>query len=566
LAQSVITFDGKQKQYLKLEAPYVVLKQVINNVPGTHLSRDKRYIRCTRDEMSCYYIMKYSGCQPSKEVLDWLYECKHHRERLAYIFSNIEEGFKLSTGYEAWLHKYQTCDVKFMIEAKKCINANDLGLGKTVEAIAACDELFRENQRVLVICTKSLMYMWADEFRKWSNLNTDVIVCEEQSSYKKREKLQAKIEAEARIKIISYSLLNSEKWPQLFAKPWDIIICDEAHKLKNPDTKQTQNFMKLQSEYLWLLSATPDPNGDLEEVYGMLRCLDPQRFTSKWAFIERYGIVEEDEIYTKDRTITVKKVSGIKEEAKPILHRLLIPYMFRRKKKDKGVHENLPDAIYRTITLELNSYERKIYDDLLEEMISKLEESKWIITKNVLERNVRLRMLLLNPVLIGGKDQSTKTEALLDIIDSVPGQVIVFTNFKSYTRYLEDKFASSGISALRIDGDIPPAEVRQREKEFQAGNAKVIFGTIGKMGEGLNLQTAQALVMCDKSYVPKDNNQAIGRILRPGQKTSPVIYSLVAKNTIDEIVEEINTTKQQNINEIEAFQYLVDALKEVYLK
>lgn len=565
MGEPVITFDGRDKRYLKLVAPYSVLKRVAANVSGVNLSRDKRYLRCARDEMSCYYIMKFSGYQPDQEVLSWLYELKHQRERLSFVTSNVHEGFKLSTGYEAWLYKFQTCDVTFMVEAKRCINANDVGVGKTIEAIAAADEVYKPGQRILVIAPKSLMYMWRDEFMEHSFGN--VVVCEEKSSYKRREKLLAKIETESRVKVISYSLLDHEKWPQLFDKPWDVIICDEAHKLKNPETKQTKNFMKLKSEYLWLLTATPDPNGNLEELFGMLSCIDPQRFTSKWAFVERYGDIVEEDIWTRQGIKTVQRVQGIREDAKPVLHRLLVPYMFKRKIGDEGVHNNLPKAIDQAIKVELSAYERKIYDDLMKEMLAKLAEDNWLVAKNTLDRDIRLRMLLLNPALVGGKeDESAKTSALLDLIDSIPGQVVVFTNFKQYTRYLEELFRRLGISALRIDGDIDAEEIRRREKAFQQGEVKVIHGTIAKMGEGFNFQNAQAMIMMDKSYVPKDNHQARGRILRPGQKNVPVIYSVVARNTIDELIENALARKQENINAIEAFQYIVDELKAVYVK
>ena len=560
MGEPTITFDGKQKQYLKLTAPYNILKRVLMSVTGINLSKDKRYIRCATDEMSCYYIMQASGLQPNAEVLAWLHELKDQREHLSHLIGSTDVGFPLVTGYEDWLHKFQTCDVKFMVESKRCINANDVGVGKTIEAIAATDEVAHKKQQVLIIAPKSLMYMWQDEFKARSF--GEAIVCDEKSSYKRREKIQAKLAEQSRIKVISYSMLDAEKWPELFATPWDVIICDEAHKLKNPDTKTSKNFMKLESEYLWLLTGTPDPNGDLKEIYGMLRLIDPTRFTSMWGFLERYGDIYEESLYLGGREQKVKKLGGIKEDAKPVLHRLLVPYMFRRLIRD--VHE-LPEEIHRVVKLELSAYERKMYDELLQEMMTRVSEENWLIAKNTLDRDIRLRLMLLNPALVGGKDESTKTDAIFDLLEGIPGQVVIFTCYKKYTQYLEGRFAKAGLSALRVDGDVDAATIRAREKAFQRGDAKIIYGTLAKMSEGFNLQNAQAMIRVDRSYVPKDNIQAKGRIIRPGQTNRPVIYDLQARNTIDEIIDEVNVNKQANITAIESFQYMVDKLREAYV-
>ncbi len=561
----MIVFDGKQQQYLKLSAPYTLLKHVLDNVSGINLQKDKLSIRCTRDEMSCYLIMKHAGADVSPEVKTWLEELRDERNKLTSLFAG-DITYPLDTGHDSWLYSFQANDVRYMLTAKKCINANDVGVGKTVEALAAMDEIISNGPlKVLIISPKSLMYMWADECKKATGRIAEV--CDVPSQYKKHEKVNAKINSlETRIKIISYSMLDSKKWPSIYDQDWDIIICDEAHKLKNPQTKTTLEFKKLKSEYLWLLSGTPDPNGDLLEIYGMLSLIDPKRFSSKWAFLDRYGDFEEKVIgwdHKNNKPKIAKDLQGISKEMQPVLHRLLIPYMFRRKIRD--VHDNIPAEVHQTIHVELGSYERRIYDEMLQDMLAYLEEENWLLAGNALERNIRLRQMLLNPVLVGGDDKSAKTEAMLELIQNIPGQVIVFSTSKAYNRYLEELFAKKKLFALRIDGDVDAATIRAREKAFQQGNAKIVHGTYAKMGEGLNLQSAQAMIRMDLSYVPKDNIQAKGRIIRPGQKHTPLIYDLVASNTIDEYVVKVNEQKENNITEIESFKYMIDELKEAYL-
>lgn len=549
MGQATIDFEGQHK--LKLTAPYPVLKKCLEHVTGLNLSKSKTHITTAKDEMSCYYLMKHSNVEISPQVRSWLLSCKIQRENLADLFSNPQPV------KAKYLYPFQTSDVSFMVEAERCINANDPGIGKTIEGIAACDQA--NANKILVVAPKSLMYMWADEFRERSF--GDIVVCDEKSSYKRNEKILAKMGTDARIYIINYAMLDSKKWPLLFKQHWDVVMCDEAHALKNPDATRTKEASKLKTKNLWLLTGTPDPNGDVIEIWGLLNLLEPKRFTSKWAFAERYAYVDEIQV-TKD--IVNKQVGQLKPGSLETFHRLLMTYMFRRKKEE--VYKDLPERIYRTIPLELSSYERKLYDQLYKEMIAQLDEDHWVVTKSVLERNIRLRQSLLSPALIGGKDESTKTQALLDLIENTPGQIIVFSWFKMYTKYLGELFSKQGIKHLIIDGNVKDAqEVRRREKLFQSDPSyKVIAGTIGKMGEGLNLQNASALIFTDKSYVPKDNNQAEARIHRPGLKQRPLIITLQAKNTLEEQIAKTLEAKQNSIDEIESFQYLVDQLRVAY--
>lgn len=559
MAQPVIVFDGIRKDKLKLESDdFHLLLHLCNNITGINLSSCKRFVRANKDEMTCYFLMKHAEATVAPDVLAWLHECKQHRETLANIRSS-NDSFPLITGYDEWLYPFQTADVHYLITAKRCINANEVGVGKTIELIAACDELVAKH--ILIVSPKSLMYMWHDEFRNRSF--GDISVCDEKSSYKKNEKIRAKLNANARIHIVNYAMLDEKKWPEIYAKKWDVIICDEAHWLKNHKSQRSKSMAKLKSEYLWLATGTPDPNGDVGEIFGLLHILDPKRFNAYWPFVDRYADVMEEDIgydREKKRVLTNKKIVGLNPMRKEAFHRLLIPYMLRRTKSE--VHKELPAIIPKTIPIEMTSYERKLYDSLFEDMIAQLEQDQWIVTQNVLDRNSKLRQLVLSPALVGGKDESSKTEALLELIENTPGQIIVFSYFKKYIKYLEEVFQQKKIKALQISSDMSPAEIRGAEVAFQSDPSnKVIYGTIRKMGEGLNLQNAQALIFTDKSYVPKDNIQAVARIHRPGLTTNPLVYTLHTQDSLDDLIEKVLEEKQSSINEIETFQYMLNKLR-----
>ena len=552
--EAVITFDTNNR--LRLTALPSVLMATAPHVNGFHIEKYQRFARTSKDEMTCYYMMKHSGAKPDEEVLAWLYECKEHRNKLANIIAS-EDPVQLGSGYHSWLYNFQAHDVQFMVEAKRCINGNEPGIGKTLEAIAACDEVKAE--RILVICQKTLMYYWADQFKERSY--GDIVVVEESSSYKKHEKLREKMLREARIKVVSYSLLDDKKWPEIMEAQWDVIIADEAHYLKNPDALRSKAASKLQTKYCWLLTGTPDPNGDVGEIFGLLHVLEPERFGSYWDFCYRYGTVEEKDVYLgSGRKVKNKKARGVRPDAKDVFHRLIAPYMFMRKKAD--VYKDLPEKIYQKIPVELSGKQRKLYDALYKEMVAEIREHEWLVTKNAVDLNTKLRQLTLSPALVGGvSEMSPKIETILDIVSTTPGQVVVFTWYRAFVTELAKFLNDADISCVTISGNLAAGEVHSRVLEFQAGKAKVVLGTITKMSEGNNFQNASTLIFADKSYVPKDNKQAEDRVHRPGQKERPRIISLVAKDTLDEAVEEILIDKQESIQEIESFQYMIDMLR-----
>ena len=373
------------------------------------------------------------------------------------------------------------------------VNANEMGMGKTVESIVFSDSI--KADPVLVVCNSRLLYHWEETAHHLSPHGEFV-----------------------------YASYADVRKPRLrkFRRKYDLIIFDEAHKLKNRRTKQSRGAYDLTRnvEHLALLTGTPVRN-HVGELWSLLNIVDDYIFGDKWEFMNAF---------LKFRMQNYgKQIVGVRNQEK--LKYLLDLYMLRRRKED--VMKDLPQFTYKRLVLRMGGKQAAIYRDLETDLFAALDEDaeEMVSSPTRLVNVTRLMQVCASPQVLSQKPldcrpaESAKTKAVVDVVGDIPDnqQVVVFTVYRRHADILCGALNAAGQSALAIHGGIPTTDNIQR---FRQGDVKVLVGTISLLGEGHNLDNARVGIFAQKSWVPAENQQAAARLLRGTTKHSPTILDI----------------------------------------
>lgn len=431
--------------------------------------------------------------------------------------------------YPQGLLPYQRVGVRFLADATSCILADDVGLGKTAEAIRAAMEV--RARRVLVVTKKTLLYNWIHEIKRWAGIDAFVLTTQN----------RLPMPTPLAIWIVTNYETVVKRLDELLETYFNVLIVDEASAIKNRKAQRSKAVHKLAKkiQYVWLLTATPAPNHPTE-MWSLLHCIRPDVYTSYWKWVDSH--CEWDYSYWGGR-----EIGGVKDPKK--LAKELAPLMLRR---DKSLLD-LPPVTWENVWLDTEGEQRRIYRELRTRFLAVLDEERIITAPSVLAQLTRLRQVVCSPALVGGPDESVKTNALLDLLEELTPnhKVLIFTTFAEYVKLLLPKLKEFG--TVHITGDMSTKARAEAVERFNKNeDCRVLIGTIQAAGEGLNLQAADVVVFLNKSWVPAENEiQAVGRAHRQGQ-TKPVhVMNLLMKSTVDEYVEEVLTMKKEMVGAVE---------------
>jgi SNF2 family DNA or RNA helicase len=226
--------------------------------------------------------------------------------------------------------------------------------------------------------------------------------------------------------------------------------------------------------------------------------------------------------------------------------------MLRRRKDE--VLKNLPEKIYQDYYLDLDVKTMAIYRQAEKQTIAYINENKSIAINGILAKLTRLKQIAVAPEILGAEHKSAKIVECEKIVDEIleSGQkVIIYSQFRRVTDYLEKIFRAKGIELVHINGTVDARQRKVLVDEFQnSPDCKLFIGTTQSCKEAINLTAATYVVFMDKLWNPADNNQAMDRCHRIGQKNTVNIISLIAKNTIEETIEKRLEEKQDLFNAV----------------
>lgn len=443
---------------------------------------------------------------------------------------------------------YQNKDIAHMLVSKQTLNRNKPGYGKTFETIEYCRIM--GFKRILIICPKSVTHQWKEQFARW---------------WPEVEQL-VKVgglgpdRGETSIFVTNYEqMLRDQVWQQCKQWTWDIIVCDESHRIKNPKAKVTMRIKQLPAIHKMPLTGTPilsHPN----DLWSQLNFMgEYYSGRSYWAFTERFCEIEDNHFG--------KKIIGLtpSEASKDLLARILniITVGGENQKLTEGKNTIVME-------LEMDKPQRSLYRDIVNLSLDRLNE-QGITIKNAMDQIVKQQQVTTNCCKFTKQESDdklgTKTiicprnpkfEWIKDWLeDNAEEKLIVFTKYAETAKSLQQYLSKNKIvNAIYIGEMSGTARAASKEKYVQQPAVRVLIGTIGAMGTGVDgLQdVCRNVVFLDRDWTPGINEQAEQRVDRPSEKWKDKgmtnIWILHMKNSIDKYVEGINTKKDKDIKEI----------------
>lgn len=401
--------------------------------------------------------------------------------------------------------------------------ADDMGLGKTIQAIALLLSRAKAGPQ-LVVMPAAVLFNWSDELQRFApGLKIKML----QQADDRR-----KLVDEARagdVILTTYGILSAEI-EALSSREWTTVVLDEAHNIKNRDTKTSKAAMQLKSSARVLLTGTPLQN-NLGEIWNLFEFANPGLLGSSQSFAERFIIPIER---NKDRN------------CQRLLKRLISPFILRRTKAE--VLDELPEKTEVTLRVELSEAERTLYESLRESASQRLKSGE-INPIEALAELMKLRQAacaaeLVNPKL---KLESSKINAFLKLADTlIEGghRALVFSQFTSYLAILRKELDKKKIKYLYLDGATPAGQRQKLVDAFQKGEMPLFLISLKAGGTGLNLTAADYVAILDPWWNPAIESQASDRAYRIGQENPVTIYRLIAENTIEEKIIRLHETKK----------------------
>ncbi len=426
----------------------------------------------------------------------------------------------------------------------RALLADEVGLGKTVEAGIILAELLRRRlaRRVLVLVPPGLVTQWQEELQRKFRLDfvthdAEAFKLEGPQAWRRFERVVASF----------HTAKRAEHAAIILDVPYDLVIVDEAHHLRNARTVLWQFVNRLRRTYLLLLTATPVQN-DLEELFNLVTLLQPGQLSTLRAF-RREHMVRGDRRQPRD-------AEG--------LRRLLAEVMVRNRRATTSV--TLTRRVARTVLVEPSPAERELYSGLSVFLRDRCRQSSDITRMTLQTLQMELgssaaaaaatidRLLgrerwapdTLDGLrryrdLAGSLGDDAKGRALVSLLGSWGEKLLVFTRFRATQEHLARLLGDRGEPFALYHGGLRRDEKEAAVRAF-AGSCRVMISTEAG-GEGRNLQFAHGLVNYDLPWNPMRIEQRIGRLSRVGQTREVHVFNLVAPGTVEEALLEVLDAK-----------------------
>jgi SNF2 family DNA or RNA helicase len=393
---------------------------------------------------------------------------------------------------------FQVYGVDWLSSLDRAMLADDMGLGKTFQALAGISKMIIEGEvtRILIICPRSLVFTWYAEIKKWTPYLSATAVI---PSGNAAESVWKSRTGKSQIIITSYEQLRTNS--NYMFEQAQLVVCDEAHKLRNRSSNLSQSFRNLSPQKVWFLTGTPVER-DSEDFATLFSLLLPKIFTPS------------------DHKLGIEI---LKSRAKP--------YLLRRRKSE--VLKELPPMLERQEFLELSTEQARSY----REMLSDSETS-------TLVKFGKLRHICdLDPV-TGNSTKLDRIQELLEEISNLGEKAVVFSYWRkpltALSEILEKKSPGS-TQLLTSEMDLVQRDLAIHN--FKNRNV-TLLASAKIASEGLTLVEANHAIFINRWWNPSSNEQARDRIRRLGQQRTTYMYSFTTIDTIEEKLDEILNRKE----------------------
>ena len=416
------------------------------------------------------------------------------------------------------------------------ILADEMGLGKTLQVISML--LYQKEKRkeakenrlsALIVCPASLVYNWEEEFKRFA---PDIEIRTVTGTQTDRKKLLS-LKKRPEVLVTSYDLLKRDigLYESL---EFDYEIIDEAQYIKNAAAAASKSVKVINSRHRFALTGTPIENR-LSELWSIFDYLMP-------------GFLYTYDRFRNDFESPITKFKD--EDATKQLKNMVSPFILRRLKAD--VLKDLPDKIEEIRFSRFDSKQRKLYDAQVTHMKKVLESEDYKSGKDklkVLAELTKIRQICCDPELItaGYDGESAKRQSCIELVQSaIDGghKILLFSQFTSMLEILEKELHSLHIEYYKITGQTSKEDRIKLVHSFNENEVPLFLISLKAGGTGLNLTGADVVIHYDPWWNLAAQNQATDRAHRIGQTKNVSVFKLIAKDTIEEKIVDMQNAKK----------------------
>ncbi len=461
----------------------------------------------------------------SRQFIPWIDRARRERRRVearAAFEADIAAGRDTLDIVKFPLLPYQREGVLHLAFGERALLADEMGLGKTVQGIAACILLakLKNVARVLVVCPASLKAEWEEQIARFCDCGTRLV-------FGPKGQRDAAYRDPAFFTIVNYEqvLIDAEEINATL-KP-DIVVLDEAQRIKNWQTKTARRVKSLRSPYAFVLTGTPLENR-IEEVYSIVQYLDPEILGPLFRFNRDFYQFDE-----RGRPVDYQNLADLRARLQPTL--------LRRRKSD--VESQLPGRTVKTYFVQMNDEQQRRYEDYHVPAARLLFQAQHRpLTPKEFEKLQMLlacmRMVCDTPAILDPTCRvSPKLEELegilTDLLEDPERKVIIFSEWERMLVLVRELAGEMGIDVAWHTGSLPQVRRRAEINRFKHDPACRLFLSTDSGSVGLNLQVASAVVNMDLPWNPAKLEQRIARAWRKNQMRTVNVVNLVTQDSIE---------------------------------
>jgi superfamily II DNA or RNA helicase len=410
--------------------------------------------------------------------------------------------------------------------------ADDMGLGKTAQTIAHIvieHDTGRLDRPALVVVPTTLVPNWTAELTRFAP-HLRVVVLHGLDRHERRRDLTG-----VHVVITTYTVLSRDI-EDMVALPWHMVVLDEAQAIKSANAKATHAVCRLDTRHRLCLSGTPIEN-NLGELWSQFAFLMPGLLGTRKSFNRRFR-------------------APIEKDADPVRRRQLVtrirPFILRRTKSAVATELPPKHTILRRITLAPD--QRELYETIRAMMHEKVTEGiaeRGVAQSHilVLDALLKLRQVCCDPRLVKLPSarltgSSSKLDDLMEMVSEMVAEgrrILLFSQFTSMLDLMKPVLAAAGIPFVELRGDT--ADRAAPVRRFEAGEVPLFLISLKAGGRGLNLTSADTVIHYDPWWNPAVEDQASDRAHRIGQTKSVFVYKLIAADTVEERIVELQERK-----------------------
>jgi hypothetical protein len=472
----------------------------------------------------------------SRYLEPWLAQARRRAERVearARFVAEVEAGRQSIDLLRHPLLPYQRDGMLHLAFGERALLADDMGLGKTIQAIAATELLRRLSriERVLVVCPASLKGEWQEQIARFSGAATLLVTGP-------RPARLAQYAHPGFFTVVNYEQVVIDAADINNTLRPDIVILDEAQRIKNWHTKTARAVKSLVSPYAFVLTGTPIENR-IDEIYSIVQYLDPGLLGPLFRFNRDFYDLDE-----RGRPIGYKNLDE--------LMRRLQSVMLRRRKRD--VETELPGRTVKNYLVGMAEEQRLRYDEYKAQAARLVQiAQRRPLTQQEFERLQRLlacmRMLCDTPFILDPACRiSPKLEelerVLTDLLADPERKVIVFSEWERMLSLVRELAEDMGIEVAYHSGSVPQDRRRAEIARFKRDPECRLFLSTDSGSVGLNLQAASAVINLDLPWNPAKLEQRIARAWRKNQMRTVDVINLVTEDSIEHAMLHVLSQKQ----------------------